>query len=129
MASGPRIAETIWYCRGRSGRHSGLLNYGLMPFTGPRVPGFVFLLAVVVLALFLGRGPVLFAGAASALVWDYYFLPPRFTFIITTAEDAILFARLYFRCWPSCSASSSRVSARRNWRNGGARNAPWRYTS
>ncbi|HSY18520.1 MAG TPA: sensor histidine kinase KdpD [Candidatus Acidoferrales bacterium] len=73
----------------------GWLNYLLMPFTGPRVPGFVFLLVVVVLALFLGRGPMLFAGTASALVWDYYFLPPRFTFIISTAEDGILFA-LYF---------------------------------
>jgi two-component system, OmpR family, sensor histidine kinase KdpD len=72
-----------------------LLNVPLLQFTGPRVPGFVFLLAVVLLALFLGRGPVLFAGAASALVWDYFFLPPRFTFIITSTEDGILFG-LYF---------------------------------
>jgi two-component system sensor histidine kinase KdpD len=73
----------------------GLLNALLVQFTGPRVPGFVFLLAVVLLALFLGRGPVLFAGAASALVWDYFFLPPRFTFIINSTEDGILFG-LYF---------------------------------
>ena len=72
-----------------------LLNVPLLQFTGPRVPGFVFLLAVVLLALFLGRGPVLFAGAASALVWDYFFLPPRFTFIISSTEDGILFG-LYF---------------------------------
>ncbi len=72
-----------------------LLNVPLLQFTGPRVPGFVFLLAVVLLALFLGRGPVLFAGAASALVWDYFFLPPRFSFIITSTEDWILFG-LYF---------------------------------
>ena len=74
---------------------AGLLNAILLPFTGPRVPGFVFLLAVVLLALFLGRGPVLFAGAASALAWDYFFLPPRFTFIISRPEDGILFG-LYF---------------------------------
>jgi two-component system, OmpR family, sensor histidine kinase KdpD len=73
----------------------GLLNAFLAQFTGPRVPGFVFLLTVVLLALFLGRGPVLFAGAVSALAWDYFFLPPRFTFIITTAEDGVLFG-LYF---------------------------------
>jgi two-component system, OmpR family, sensor histidine kinase KdpD len=42
-----------------------------------------------------GRGPVLFAGAASALAWDYFFLPPRFTFIIQSTEDGILFG-LYF---------------------------------
>ncbi len=73
----------------------GLLNALLAQYTGPRVPGFVFLLAVVLLALFLGRGPMLFAGAASALAWNYFFLPPRFTFIITSTEDGVLFG-LYF---------------------------------
>ena len=73
----------------------GLFNVLLAQFTGPRVPGFVFLLAVVLLALFLGRGPVLFAGAASALAWDYFFLPPRFTFVIHNTEDGVLFG-LYF---------------------------------
>lgn len=73
----------------------GLLNVPLVQFAGPRVPGFIFLLAVVLLALFLGRGPVLFAGAASALVWNYFFLPPRFTFVISRPEDGILFG-LYF---------------------------------
>jgi two-component system sensor histidine kinase KdpD len=73
----------------------GLLNLLLAQATGPRVPGFIFLLAVVLLALFLGRGAVLFAGAASALAWNYFFLPPRFTFIITSTEDGVLFG-LYF---------------------------------
>jgi two-component system sensor histidine kinase KdpD len=31
----------------------------------------------------------------SALAWNFFFLPPRFTFIISNAEDAILFG-LYF---------------------------------
>jgi two-component system sensor histidine kinase KdpD len=64
-------------------------------FSAPRVPGLIFLLTVVLLALFLGRGPVLLAGALSALVWNYFFLPPRHTFDISSAEDAILFG-LYF---------------------------------
>jgi two-component system sensor histidine kinase KdpD len=68
-----------------------LLNLGLMALTGPRVPGLVFLVAVVVLALFVGRGPVLLAGALSALAWNFFFLPPRFTFTIAHAEDATLF--------------------------------------
>jgi len=73
----------------------GLLNVLLMQLTGPRVPGLVFLLTVVLLALFVGRGPVFLAGAASALVWNYFFLPPRFTFVIQSTEDAVLFV-LYF---------------------------------
>jgi two-component system sensor histidine kinase KdpD len=74
---------------------TGLVNLGLMNIAGPRVPGFLFLLVVVLLALKVDRGPVLLAGAVSALAWNYFFLPPRFTFNITTVEDAILFA-LYF---------------------------------
>jgi two-component system, OmpR family, sensor histidine kinase KdpD len=74
---------------------TGILNLGLMEFTGPRVPGLVFLLVVVLLALKVGRGPVLLAGALSALGWNYFFLPPRFTFVITSAEDGMLFG-LYF---------------------------------
>jgi two-component system, OmpR family, sensor histidine kinase KdpD len=70
---------------------TGLLNLALMLLVGPRVPGLLFLLAVVVLALFVGRGPVLLAGAVSALVWNFFFLPPRFTFVISSPADAILF--------------------------------------
>ena len=74
---------------------TGVLNLGLMALAGPRVPGLVFLLAVVLLALKVGRGPVWLAGALSALVWNFFFLPPRFTFVIAKVEDAVLFG-LYF---------------------------------
>lgn len=74
----------------------GMLNFIADPaFSAPRVPGLIFLLTVVILALFLGRGPVLFAGALSALVWNFFFLPPRHTLVIHSVEDAILFG-LYF---------------------------------
>jgi len=74
---------------------TGLVNLALLPLAGPRVPGLVFLLAVTLLALFVGRGPVLLAGALSALAWNFFFLPPRFTFIIERAEDAILFGTYF----------------------------------
>ncbi len=74
---------------------TGIINWGLMMLSGPRVPGLVFLLAVVLLALKVGRGPVLMAGALSAVAWNFFFLPPRFTFVIARVEDALLFG-LYF---------------------------------
>jgi two-component system sensor histidine kinase KdpD len=74
---------------------TSLFNLLLTQVAGPRAPGLVFLLVVILLALKLGRGPVLLAGALSALVWDYFFLPPVYTFIIRSTEDAILFG-LYF---------------------------------
>lgn len=72
-----------------------LFNAALNPVTGPRVPGLIFLLGVVLLALKLGRGPVFLAGALSALTWNFFFLPPPLTFYIARAEDALLFG-LYF---------------------------------
>jgi two-component system, OmpR family, sensor histidine kinase KdpD len=41
-----------------------------------------YLLAVIILSLRVGPGPVLVAGVLSALVWDYLFIPPIFTFVI-----------------------------------------------
>ncbi len=73
-----------------------LFNFVIDPhFTAPRVPGMIFLATVVLLALVLGRGPVLYAGALSALAWNFFFLPPRYTLIIQSTEDAILFG-MYF---------------------------------
>jgi two-component system, OmpR family, sensor histidine kinase KdpD len=74
---------------------TGVLNWGLMALAGPRVPGLVFLLAVMFLALKVGRGPVLVAGALSALVWNFFFLPPRLTFYITNLEDGMLFGTYF----------------------------------
>lgn len=99
--------KPLWRPRGRTRWQDYIVAAGVVAavallsvlidpkFSLPRVPGMFFLLTVVVLALFLGRGPVLLAGALSALVWDYFFLPPRYTFIIQNTEDAILFG-MYF---------------------------------
>jgi two-component system, OmpR family, sensor histidine kinase KdpD len=74
---------------------TGLVNLALMQVAGPRVPGLVFLLIVVLLALFVGRGAVLLAGALSAIAWNFFFLPPRFTLIIGSVEDGILFGTYF----------------------------------
>jgi two-component system sensor histidine kinase KdpD len=62
---------------------------------GPHAVALVFLLAVVLLAVFVRSGPALFAAALSALSWDYFFLNPRFAFRIGNFDDAIMFA-MYF---------------------------------
>lgn len=56
---------------------------------------FVSLLAVVVLALFVERGPALLAAALSATIWDFFFLPPVFQFHVSHVEDALLLV-MYF---------------------------------
>jgi two-component system sensor histidine kinase KdpD len=57
--------------------------------------GLVFLLGVVGLSLKVGRWPVLMAGILSALIWDYLFIPPRFTYEISKVEDATLFVTYF----------------------------------
>jgi len=55
----------------------------------------IYLLGVVLLALFVERGPTLFAATLSALFWDFFFLAPIANLRIDNAEDAILFG-MYF---------------------------------
>lgn len=59
-------------------------------FTGFRVIGFLFLLAILGLGLISSLGPVLFAAGLSSLIWNFFFIPPRFTFAISSPEDILL---------------------------------------
>lgn len=70
-------------------------NLFLRDLIGYRAVALNFLLAVVFLTLFVERGAVLAAATVSALLWNFLFVPPRFTFRIGTLEDAMLFG-MYF---------------------------------
>jgi two-component system sensor histidine kinase KdpD len=59
------------------------------------MPAFVLLLAVSLIAVIFDIIPVLLAALLSALTWDFFFIPPRFTFRVTSAEDALLLL-MYF---------------------------------
>src|SRR5579884_418894 len=72
-----------------------LLNELLNPFIHYRAVGFDFLLMVVTLALFIGRGPILLTAALSAICWDYFFIPPVLTFDVRQPEDVMMLA-MYF---------------------------------
>jgi two-component system, OmpR family, sensor histidine kinase KdpD len=91
-------------------RKAGLLQYGLVvavmlvvsvlnivlnPVVGVHATALIYLLAVVLLGLFVQRGPILLAASLSAVVWDYFFLPPVFAFRVSHFEDALLLV-MYF---------------------------------
>ncbi|HWA29321.1 MAG TPA: sensor histidine kinase KdpD [Lacunisphaera sp.] len=67
----------------------------LLPTNYYLAAGLVYLLAVILLSLRVGRGPVLMAGVLSALTWNYLFIPPRFTFRIEKIEDGLLFGTYF----------------------------------
>jgi two-component system sensor histidine kinase KdpD len=51
----------------------------------------IFLAVVVIMASFVGRGATLLAALLSALLWDYLFTEPLYSFTIAGGEDQILF--------------------------------------
>ena len=71
------------------------LNFALRNWTGPYALSLVYLMAVVVLALFVGRGPIYLTATAGALMWNYCFLPPLYTFYITSFQDALMFIMFF----------------------------------
>jgi len=62
---------------------------------GYTVPALVYLLAILLAAFRLGRGPMLMMATLSALAWDFFFIPPRFTFQIKAPEDIILLGMFF----------------------------------
>jgi two-component system sensor histidine kinase KdpD len=62
---------------------------------GYRVIALMLLVGVSILAMFLDIIPVLIAAFLSALIWDFFFIPPRFTLTVGTAEDRLLLL-MYF---------------------------------
>ncbi len=68
----------------------------LLPqFVGYQSDGMILLFTTTLLALYFGRGPVLVAGFVSGLLWNFLYIPPRFSFAIDSTADGIMFG-LYF---------------------------------
>jgi len=67
----------------------------LLPIIDYKTVGFIYLLGILILSLFLGRGPVFAAAALSALIWNFYFIPSVGTFRIFYPEDWATFT-IYF---------------------------------
>ena len=62
---------------------------------GYHVVSFILLFMVSLLATFMGIGPVFVASTLSALVWNYFFIPPDMTFHIDKTEDILMFAMFF----------------------------------
>ncbi|HTR80304.1 MAG TPA: sensor histidine kinase KdpD [Bacteroidota bacterium] len=115
--------------KGRSripGTQSSLMQYALAPaivvlialscfpfahLIGYETVSLIILLTVSLLPLRMGPGPVLVAAAAGAVTWDFFFIPPLFTFSIGHPED-ILMLGVYFIVALVTGVLSARVRAR-----------------
>ena len=57
---------------------------------GYRAFSLVYLLALVAMSLRLDRGPLLTAAILSALAWDFFVIPPRYSFRVLAVEDVAM---------------------------------------
>jgi two-component system sensor histidine kinase KdpD len=71
------------------------LCLAIFDFTGYWAVALFYLLAVVLAATRLRRWPTLFLAGLSALLWDFLFIPPRFTFYITHFHDFMMFGAYF----------------------------------
>ena len=71
------------------------LNAVLQQWLGYQSLALIYLLSVVVLAMFVGRGPTLVAATLTALLWNFFFVPPVFTFRISGITDLMLFCTYF----------------------------------
>jgi two-component system sensor histidine kinase KdpD len=69
---------------------TSIICYLAKNFIGYQVVSFVLLFLVSFLALSFGTGPILLAATLSALIWDYFFIPPQFTMHIEKPVDLLM---------------------------------------
>ncbi|MEO7263540.1 MAG: ATP-binding protein [Ferruginibacter sp.] len=72
-----------------------VICYALQGYIGYKFVAFILLVTVSLLAMSFDILPVFFAALLSALIWDFFFIPPHFTLHVTSGEDAILLL-MYF---------------------------------
>lgn len=73
----------------------GAICYPFSAWIGYRTVSLMLLLTVSILAMWLSIGPVTVAAVLSAMIWDFFFIPPHFTFTVGNAEDGLMLL-MYF---------------------------------
>jgi two-component system sensor histidine kinase KdpD len=88
-----------------------LFCYPAASFLGYQSVSLILLLTVAILPLKFGAGPVVSAAAVSALVWDFFFIPPQFTLVVARGQD-ILMLVMYFVIAAVTGTLTARIRAR-----------------
>jgi len=64
--------------------------FTIKDFIGYQVVSFALLFVVSTLAFFFGTGPILLSATLSALIWDFFFIPPPYTLHVDKPEDMLM---------------------------------------
>jgi two-component system sensor histidine kinase KdpD len=77
--------NTAWFIAAVS-----VLCFVLLPTTGYPALGSVFLFAILIVASVAQPGPIFFAAILCSLIWNFFFIPPQFTFVINSWADTFM---------------------------------------
>jgi two-component system sensor histidine kinase KdpD len=72
-----------------------VFSLSIFSYTGYSAVALFYLFAVVLAGMRLRRWPTLFLATLSAFLWDFLFVPPRFTFYIETFQDIMMFCAYF----------------------------------
>ncbi len=64
-------------------------------YLGYQSVSFILLFVVSFLATFMGIGPILLGCSLSAFIWNFFFIPPRFTLHIDKTEDVMMLGMFF----------------------------------
>ncbi|MCX6333756.1 MAG: DUF4118 domain-containing protein, partial [Bacteroidia bacterium] len=69
---------------------TAIICFSIKGFIGYQVVSFALLFVVSTLAFFFGTGPIFLSATLSALIWDFFFIPPPYTLHIDKPEDMLM---------------------------------------
>jgi two-component system, OmpR family, sensor histidine kinase KdpD len=69
---------------------TAIICFAIKGIIGYQVVSFALLFVVSILAFFFGTGPVLLSATLSAMIWDFFFIPPPFTLHVDKPEDMLM---------------------------------------
>ena len=69
--------------------------FSIRGIIGYQIVSFALLFVVSTLAFFFGTGPIFLSATLSALVWDFFFIPPPYTLHIDKPEDMLMLVMFF----------------------------------
>jgi two-component system sensor histidine kinase KdpD len=88
--------------------------YYIQEIIGYQTVSLILLLIIFLLPLLnIEKGPIVLSAFISALIWDYYFIPPRFTLHIAKTEDVMMLI-MFFLVAITNGVLTSRLRTQKN---------------
>jgi len=86
----PQLLRYVWAAAGCG--VATALAYLLFPFFELANIAMLYVLAVVLIGYWLGRGPAAFAAFVGVAAFDFFFVPPRYSFAVSNVQYTLTFA-------------------------------------